>query len=193
LMNAIVEEKVEPLLKLNLGCGKSKLDGYLGVDTVKFGDNVDVVQDLTKPWPWADNSVEQIQMSHVMEHFTAKERAHVVNEMWRVLVNKGTAYIITPYWCSNRAYGDMTHQWPPVSEMWYYYLWKAWRLDNAPHTDINYNPEGYNCDFDFNVNYGMHSEIMNHSSERQQFEMKWYKEAVQDLHATITANKAKPN
>jgi len=105
---AIVEAKPKALLKLNLGAGKSKMDGYLSVDSIPF-DGLDVVADLTKKWPWPDNSVSDVRMSHVLEHFTAQERIHVFNEMYRVLVDEGKANIITPHWSSNRAYGDLTH------------------------------------------------------------------------------------
>ena len=91
-MVAVLEEK--PLLKLNLGCGKSKMDGYLGVDSIRFGDNVDVVADLKKKWPWPDNSVDQIHMSHVLEHFDGQERVHIFNEMHRVMVNGGKAILL---------------------------------------------------------------------------------------------------
>jgi len=119
-MNAVVEEK-PALLKLNLGCGRDiRKDGWTNVDSRKF-DGVDQVVDLAAhrnyqgdsmgfaPWPWADDSVEEIHMSHVLEHFTADERVHIANEMYRVLMPGGKATIITPHWASHRAYGDPTH------------------------------------------------------------------------------------
>src|ERR1051326_1395589 len=90
-VNAVVE--TAPLLKLDLGCGPNKKPGFLGVDRRAF-DGVDVVTDLTGPWPWADQSVEEIHMSHVLEHFTGKERVHIFNEMHRVLIKGGKATII---------------------------------------------------------------------------------------------------
>jgi predicted SAM-dependent methyltransferase len=53
-------------VKLNLGCGSQMLAGFCNVD--KFGDP-DLTWDLeTLPWPWADNSVEEVLLSHVLEH-----------------------------------------------------------------------------------------------------------------------------
>ena len=53
-------------LRLNLGCGARRIDGYINVD--KFGDP-DLRFDLeTFPYPWQDNSVIEIEMHHVLEH-----------------------------------------------------------------------------------------------------------------------------
>lgn len=128
-------------IKLDLGCGKNKKPGFLGVDVLKF-EGVDVECHLgLSRWPWADGSVEEVHASHFVEHLTAGQRIWFANELFRVLKPGGTATIITPHWNSPRAYGDLTHAWPPVSEWWFLYLSKSWRDVNAPHnTD-------YTCDF----------------------------------------------
>jgi hypothetical protein len=173
-----------PSYKLDLGCGKSKKEGFLGVDRRSF-PGVDVVMELTGKWPWADGSVEEIHMSHVLEHFTGKERVHIFNEMYRVMRAGSKSTIITPYWCSNRAYGDFTHQWPPVSEMLYFYLSKEWRDKNAPDNDIEWNPDGYNCDFDCTWGYSINPQIAVKAQEAQMFALTFYKEAASDLVATL--------
>lgn len=185
-MNAVAEE-VKPL-KLDLGCGVNKKPGFLGVDRRAF-DGVDVVADLTGTWPWADNTVEEINLNHVLEHFSGVERVHIFNEMYRVLIPGGKALIATPHWCANRAYGDFTHQWPPVSEMLYWYLSKTWRKQNAPDNDIEWNSQGYNCDFEAQWGYTLHPELRDKAQERVGFSQTFYKEACQDLVATLTAKK----
>ena len=171
-------------IKLDLGCGKTKKEGFLGVDRRKF-EGVDVVQDLLKtPWQWKDGSVAEIHMSHAMEHFTGLQRVQIVNEMYRVLRVGGKATVITPHWASNRAYGDFTHQWPPVAEMWFYYLSKTWRADNAPDNDIKWNKDGYSCDFECTWGYSIHPTFIPKNQEAQQFAMQFYKEAVTDMTAT---------
>jgi SAM-dependent methyltransferase len=185
-MNAVVEEK--PLFKLNLGAGKSRMPGFLSVDSIPF-EGLDVVADLTKPWPWDDNSTDEIHMSHVLEHFNGLERVHIFNEMHRVLIKGGKAVIITPHWASQRAYGDFTHQWPPVCEMLYYYINREWRRVNAPHNDIEFNPKGYICDFDVTGGYSLHPQIQPRNLEYQTFAQTFYKEACQDTHMTAIARK----
>lgn len=131
-----------------------------------------------EPWPWDDASVEEIHMSHCLEHFTGAQRVHIFNEMYRVLIAHGKATIITPHWASGRAYGDPTHQWPPVCEMSYYYLNKEWRAINAPHT-------GYTCDFDHSGGYTWHPEVAVRNAEYQMYAAKFLKEAAQDLIVTV--------
>lgn len=129
-------------MNLDLGCGKVKKEGFIGVDSIKF-DSVDVVLDIGKEkWPWKANSVENIHCSHTLEHLTAQERIHFYNEAYRVLKKTGKMVIITPHWNSTRAYGDPTHQWPPVSEFSFNYLNKQWREYTASHVP------GLNCDFE---------------------------------------------
>ncbi len=128
-------------MKLDLGCGKNKAAGFIGVDSIAF-DGVDVVADLRQPWQWKDGEVEEVHCSHFLEHLTSPERVHFFNELHRVLKPGGQARIITPHWSHERAYGDPTHQWPPVCSWTYFYLEKSWREVNAPHT-------GYNCDFGY--------------------------------------------
>lgn len=172
-------EKVEELTRLDLGCGKNKRTGFIGVDSIKF-EGVDIVCDLTKKWQWKDGSVEEINASHFVEHLDAKERIHFVNELHRVLKKGGKCTIVTPHWASMRAYGDLTHKWPPISEFWFYYLSKGWRDVNAPH-NIDYT-----CDFDITWGYSVRQDLLSRNQEFQNFAMTNYKEAAQDTIATLT-------
>ena len=179
-----IKPEPAPPLKLDLGCGTQKREGFTGVDAIAF-DGVDVVADLNGAWPWADNSVEEVNCSHTLEHFDGTERVHFVNELYRVLVPGGRATITTPHWASNRAYGDPTHKWPPVAEMWFYYLNRDWRHTQAPHTDAGNWPGGFKCDFDATWGYGMHTGLQLRNPEYQQHALAFFKEAAQDMIATL--------
>lgn len=221
---AIAAVPVEaPVLKLDLGCGKNKIAGFLGVDRRRF-DGVDLVTDLTKKtwifdtnvggictsiehefvsnskedsvslgWILPDSSVTEVHCSHFLEHLNHNQedpaRVRFMNELYRVLIPGGKATIITPHWASNRAYGDFTHADKPVSEMFYYYVSKAWRVQNAPDNDFEWNSDGYTCDFDATWGYALHPEIQAKHQEAQTFALTFYKEAAQDLHATVVAKK----
>jgi len=173
--------KAEPaaLLKLDLGCGKNPREGFTGVDSRNFGQPI--TADLRKKWPWADNSVAEVHCSHFVEHLTAAERVHFVNELYRILVPEGKAKIVAPHWNSPRAFGDLTHQWPPVSEWWFLYVNKGWREVNAPHSD--YNPE-----VNFEVAYApiLRADIAQRNQEYQMYAYANYKDAAQDLDSTWT-------
>ena len=168
-------------LRLDLGCGRNPRSGYIGVDLRDYGQTV--VADLRAPWPWADDSVEDVHCSHFLEHLTAVERMHFVNELYRVLVPGGSCRLIVPHWASAIAYGDLTHQWPPVSEYWFFYLSKSWRERNAAHNDI------YQCDFDTQWTYSLHQNIVQQSPDYQQHAALFWKEACQEIIATLVARK----
>lgn len=172
-------------MKLDLGCGPNPREGFTGVDSIAF-DGVSVVADLTLPWPWQDGEVDEVHCSHFVEHLTSAQRVHFANELYRVLKPGGRATVIVPHWASCRAYGDPTHQWPPVSEFWFYYLSQSWRDTQAPHTDRKHWAGGYACDFDATWGYSIHPEVQLRNSEYQQHAVNFFKEAVQDLHATLT-------
>lgn len=168
------------LVKIDLGCGPHKRDGFIGVDIRQFDGKVDIVADLRKQWPWANGEVEEAHCSHFLEHLTGAERIHFCNELHRTLKLGGKCTLITPHWASCRAYGDLTHQWPPVSEFWFYYLSKTWRAQNAPHND------GYECDFAATWGYNMRPDLSVRNAEFQQFAFANYKETIQDIVATMT-------
>lgn len=172
-------------MKLDIGCGKNKKEGFTGVDQYTM-EGVDVVLNVaTEKWPWEDGTIEEVHCSHFLEHLTGKERVVFMNELYRVMKPDAKATVITPHWNSNRAYGDFTHQWPPVSEMYFYYLNREWRKVNAPHCDKEWNPEGYDCNFEASWGYGMHQALLPRNSDYQQYAIAWYKEAAQDTIATL--------
>lgn len=183
-----MEAPPKTLLKLDLGCGKNKKEGFKGVDQYQM-PGVDVVADLTERWPFEDSSVEEVHCSHFLEHLTAKQRCHLMNELARVLIPGGKATIITPHWASNRAYGDPTHCWPPVAEMWFYYLSRDWRKKEAPHTDAEYDKSLFSCDFEATWGYSMRPDLGVRNQEFQQFAFANYKEAIQDMVATLKNKK----
>jgi SAM-dependent methyltransferase len=176
------------MVKLDLGCGPNKREGFLGVDQYPFDGKVDVVMNIADPmmWQrWEDGSVEEIHTSHFIEHLTAIERAEVFNQAWRVLVPGGKMTVICPHWGSCRAYGDPTHKWPPIGEMFFYYLDKTWRDANAPHTDRANWGHGYNCNFETTWGYTLNPNLNVRNREYQQFALENYREAAFDIHATM--------
>jgi hypothetical protein len=193
-MNAVVKED-RKLMKLDIGCGPNPREGFTGVDSLNFGNEKIVKHDLrVTPWPFEDNSVSEVHCSHFLEHLTNLnekwERVRFFNELHRVLVPveynnagipiAGFARITIPHWCSNRYYGDPTHK-EPMGEMFICYLDPAWRKQNAPHTDKEHNPDGYDCHFACTYDYTLHQGLAGRNSEYVQMAVTFWKEAVQDL------------
>jgi predicted SAM-dependent methyltransferase len=85
-------EKETYQMRLNLGCGPQKLTGWINID---FDEKhaPDVVADV-KNLPYADNSVDEIYASHILEHFNYDEP--VLEEWCRVLKPRGMITVIVP-------------------------------------------------------------------------------------------------
>jgi SAM-dependent methyltransferase len=172
-------------IKIDLGCGTKKKEGFIGIDSIAF-KGVDYILKIgTELLPFDDESVSEVYASHFVEHLTAGERIFLFNDLYRVMKPGATATIIVPYWGSSRAYGDPTHQWPPIGEYFFSYLNKGWRDTEAPHTDAENWEGGYSCDFEATWGYGMHPSIASRNQEFQQFAINFYKEAALDIHATL--------
>jgi SAM-dependent methyltransferase len=186
----------QPVLKLDLGCGKNKQAGFHGVDSLSFngvdtvlnlvrrggvddaGANYQLTKDGYAFWPWKDDSVEEVFSSHFVEHLTGTERIHFFNELGRVMKKGGKASIITPDWSHACAYGDPTHQWPPMSSWYALYLNKEWRDINAPHV-------GYTCDFDWAHGASWDEWLNSRNSETKMFAMARYINSTRDLHISL--------
>jgi len=84
------------IVRVDLGCGKRKPKGYIGIDIRKF-KGVDYVLDLGKdPLPFKNDSVDIIRALHLFEHFYPHELFHCIEECWRVLKPKGHIHIEVP-------------------------------------------------------------------------------------------------
>lgn len=179
-------------MKLDFGSGPNPKPGFEGVDQYGFDGVVAHVCDVTIPevWlAWEESSCEEAHASHFVEHLTGRQRILFFNQLWRIMKPGAKATIITPHWGSNRAYGDPTHQWPPVSEMSFFYLNKEWRKTQAPHTDFETTGFGFTCDFEASWGYDPHPALAARNSEYQQYAIQWFKESAQDMHATLTCRK----
>lgn len=96
-MPAVTRRKT-PLKKLNLGCGDKILPGYINVDVAgsRQGRKPDVLCDLRRLKPFADNEIDEILSVHVVEHFWRWEVVDVVKEWVRVLKPGGMMVIECP-------------------------------------------------------------------------------------------------
>lgn len=175
-----VAEEDAPL-RLDLGAGKGRLtpDGFTPVDKIAFEGVTQV--DLAKPWPWQDNSVEEVNCAMMVHYLTAADRVHFFNELYRVLKPGSKAQIVTPMWSANKAYIDILAQWPPVCEGFYHSLSRAWR-----EAQNEVDARGFTCDFEVTMGYSLHQTIVARHQDYQQHAVAFWKEAAQDLVVTLT-------
>jgi len=90
------------MLRIDIGCGASKREGYVGVDR-EAGTGVDHVVDFERDrLPFADRSVAAIFSSHCLEHLSSQ--ALVFHEISRVAANGASLEIWTPYTWSDEAF-----------------------------------------------------------------------------------------
>jgi predicted SAM-dependent methyltransferase len=82
------------LLKLNIGSGPFKMEGYTNVDLLP-GPNVDVVASADK-LPFKDGEVDEILAEHLIEHLTFFQFNKAMAEWHRVLRPGGTLVIECP-------------------------------------------------------------------------------------------------
>jgi SAM-dependent methyltransferase len=84
-------------MRLNLGShNKIVGDDWVNVDILPL-DNVDLIHDLIKfPYPWEDNSVDEILMVEVLEHISFRKTDEVLKECRRILKEGGKFHIQVP-------------------------------------------------------------------------------------------------
>ena len=83
-------------MKLNLGCGDKKIEGYVNVDM--YG-SPDVTFDLSQfPWPFESDSADEIFSSHFLEHAIDYEKT--ILEIHRILKPAGVLHFKVPHFRS---------------------------------------------------------------------------------------------
>jgi predicted SAM-dependent methyltransferase len=84
-------------LKINIGNGPFKHEGWLNVDcSISLKKDV-VACDLRRKWPLSSGSAKYIFSEHVFEHFGyPDEIGHILEECYRVLKPGGVLRVIVP-------------------------------------------------------------------------------------------------
>lgn len=98
-------------MKLNLGCGFNKKNGYVNVD--KFDAcQPDVTADLeATPWPFATNVADEVIFNHSLEHMGEDTDTflEIIKELYRICKPGATVQINVPHPRHDNYIGDPTH------------------------------------------------------------------------------------
>lgn len=99
------EEKAKGVIRINIGCGEVPLQGYINIDL--HHNAADVKMDALN-LALADNSVDEIYSSHLIEHFPKRDVPKALKEWFRVLKNGGTLSMNLPNleWCMRNWLGQ---------------------------------------------------------------------------------------
>lgn len=95
--------------KLNIGCGKKLLEGYVNLDVVDYGGNL--IHDLNSfPYPFDANTFDEILASHILEHLNNFNQ--VINELYRISKPGGIIRVFAPFFLNTKYFGDPDHKIP---------------------------------------------------------------------------------
>jgi len=132
-------------LKLNLGCGKVPMEGYVNID---IATDCDVTLDLEDAkFPFADGSCDEIHASHVFEHI--RNIIPLMNECQRVLKPKGKMVVMVPCYPAPEAFSDPTHVRFFTTKSFEYFdrrspLWAAHEYGIKPFSFTKVNLQAWN-------------------------------------------------
>ncbi len=94
---------------LDVGCGRNKRAGAIGVDR-NPNTRADILCDLDRfPYPFRDNSFDELHAIHVIEHVADVVRA--MEEFHRLVRPGGRIHLATPHYTDFSSFCDPTHRW----------------------------------------------------------------------------------
>lgn len=135
------------MVKLNLGSGDSKYQGFTSVDL--YDEQADVKADLTD-LPFEDNSVEEIICLQTVEHIAYNLTEKMFEEMYRVLKPGCSAHIE----CPDMMYaaksivetGDIEQKW--IQHIYGEYH-RPWDIDRYGPTAVDHEGSKHRTGFTF--------------------------------------------
>lgn len=93
---------------LDLGCGRKKIKGAIGIDFIPL-NCVDIVWDLNvTPYPLETSSFDHIVMNHFLQH--CSNVIEVMKEVHRISKSNGIIEICVPHFASDNFNTDITHK-----------------------------------------------------------------------------------
>lgn len=114
-------------MKINIGCGNKKREGFIGIDLYPCAA-VNIISDISKYIPVRRDIIEEVYASHVIEHIF--DIAFLMKEIHRVCKNGAIVTIITPHFSSIDSWRDPTH----VHHLTFYSMKHFEKVDTSHYT-----------------------------------------------------------
>lgn len=121
-------------VRLDLGCGLRKKEGYIGIDITQL-PGVDIVYNIENGLPFEDNSVDGIYSNFLFEHLP--NTIFLFKELYRVCKNGSIIEFLVPYYQSNTQYKDPTHKSIILPETLRYFSDDKW-YGSDYNIDVNF-------------------------------------------------------
>lgn len=93
-------------IRLNLGCGNKRMEGYLGIDRYPCTAAA-LLCDLGRRLPFRDDSVDSFLLDNVVEHIA--DIPSLMMEIARIGKPGAQVTVITPHFTSLSSWKDPTH------------------------------------------------------------------------------------
>jgi SAM-dependent methyltransferase len=179
----VFSEREEKTMKLNLGCGRNLLNGYVNIDKVHshgivYAD-LDAYVGNTPTLPFEDNTIDEIRMSHVLEHIN--NTLGLMQELWRVAKPSTMLTVYCPYGSSDDADEDPTHVRRYFLQSFGYfsqpYYWRA---------DYGYRGDWQPIEIKLLIDRWAFGQL---TKEDMLYKVKHDRNVVQEMCATLTAIK----
>ena len=128
------------MLNLNLGSGSIKIKDYINVDKYEIF-KPDILHDLEQfPYPFEDSSVDNIILSHILEHIGQSPDTFntIMRELYRICKNKASISITVPHPRHDDFLTDPTHVRPITNLLLKLYdkklnqQWQKEKVANSP-------------------------------------------------------------
>jgi len=148
-------------MKLNLGCGVNKIEGFVNVDKYPTGEP-DIIMDIeVTPWEFEDNSFDEININHTLEHVGAKTEVFlsIIKELYRVSKPGAKIQINVPHPRHDNFINDPTHVRIITPELMALFnkknclAWKEMGAANSPlalYLDVDFEMENFKINLESN-------------------------------------------
>jgi len=119
-------------IKLNLGSGSKKLDGWINID-IDPECEPDLLLDVTGGFRfhYDDDSVDEVRAFDFLEHIPLGKTIFVIDEIWRILKPGGRFEHSTPSTDGRGAFQDPTHVSFWNINSWFYFCEGPWAETNG--------------------------------------------------------------